>query len=326
MEAEAHGLHEHEDAPGRRSSRRAPVTRSAAGRTTCWSSIPSASCPACSNAPVRHGDKLHVVERFSLDPKTMKMTRSYTARGSRVSKGKYAGSDVVQVADAPTAKDTCKEQGFINYSKQVQKMNGTYDETSGTGGGTGTGRHGDDNAGRPVGEACRHPSRIALEAAAADARRTRYRGSAGLGLPGRRQRHDAEDRPRAGDHLQSEVGRTDPDVEPVSAAIDRRTRVISSCRRWSRRANSISNTNGPGTSLRRCAPASSSRSSTSSKTTVSCRACRTKKPPSSVRARLVPGSQGQLGPLGEGDRTLRTAGSDRSDHHHGRLCDGRDSC
>ena len=38
--------------------------------------------PGVLNAPVRHGDKLHVVERFSLDPKTMKLTRSLHRGGS----------------------------------------------------------------------------------------------------------------------------------------------------------------------------------------------------------------------------------------------------
>ncbi len=35
--------------------------------------------PGVLNAPVRHGDKLRVVERFTLDPQTMKLTRAYTA-------------------------------------------------------------------------------------------------------------------------------------------------------------------------------------------------------------------------------------------------------
>jgi hypothetical protein len=77
--------------------------------------------PGVLEAPVRHSEKLHVVERFALDPKTMKITRSYTAQDPDYLKGTYAGSDVVQVADASYAKDTCKEQGFTNYSEQVKK-------------------------------------------------------------------------------------------------------------------------------------------------------------------------------------------------------------
>jgi hypothetical protein len=74
--------------------------------------------PGVLNAPVRHGDKLHVVERFVLDPKTMELARSYVAEDPLYLKGQYSGSDVIQVADAPYAQDKCKEQGFIDYSKQ----------------------------------------------------------------------------------------------------------------------------------------------------------------------------------------------------------------
>jgi hypothetical protein len=77
--------------------------------------------PGVLNGPVRHGDKLHVVERFSLDPKTMKLTRSYVAEDPMYLKGQYTGSDVIQVADAPYAQDQCKEQGFIDYSKVAGK-------------------------------------------------------------------------------------------------------------------------------------------------------------------------------------------------------------
>src|SRR5260370_33967833 len=57
--------------------------------------------PGVLNAPVRHSDKLHIVERFILDPKTMKLTRSYAAEDPAYLKGQYTGSDVIQVADAP---------------------------------------------------------------------------------------------------------------------------------------------------------------------------------------------------------------------------------
>ena len=68
--------------------------------------------------PVRHSDKLHVVERFSLDPKTMRLTRQYEAEDPVYLKGKYTGQDVIQPADAPYAEDRCKEQQFVDYSKQ----------------------------------------------------------------------------------------------------------------------------------------------------------------------------------------------------------------
>jgi hypothetical protein len=75
--------------------------------------------PGVLTGSVRHSDKLHVVERFSLDPSTMKLTRAYVAEDPVYLKGQYTGQDVIQPADAPYAEDNCKEQGFINYSKQV---------------------------------------------------------------------------------------------------------------------------------------------------------------------------------------------------------------
>ncbi|HXH24464.1 MAG TPA: hypothetical protein VNI78_04380, partial [Vicinamibacterales bacterium] len=75
--------------------------------------------PGVLNAPVRHSDKLHVVERFTLDPDTMRLTRAYEAEDPVYLKGTYRGQDVVMPADAPFTEDNCKEQGFIDYSKQV---------------------------------------------------------------------------------------------------------------------------------------------------------------------------------------------------------------
>ena len=74
--------------------------------------------PGVLNAPVRHSDKLHVVERFTLDPTTMKLTRKYEAEDPIYLQGKYTGEDDIQPADASYTEDTCKEQGFIDYSKQ----------------------------------------------------------------------------------------------------------------------------------------------------------------------------------------------------------------
>ena len=43
--------------------------------------------PGVLNAPVRHSDKLHVVERFTLDPATMQLTRTYEAEGPGLPEG-----------------------------------------------------------------------------------------------------------------------------------------------------------------------------------------------------------------------------------------------
>jgi len=77
--------------------------------------------PGVITAPVRHSDKLHVVERFSLDPKTMALTRRYEADDPVYLKGKYSGSDTIYIADAPFSPERCQELGFIDYSKQQKK-------------------------------------------------------------------------------------------------------------------------------------------------------------------------------------------------------------
>jgi hypothetical protein len=76
--------------------------------------------PGVLSPPVMNSDKLHVVERFSLDPKTLILTRSYVADDPVYLKGQYSGSDTVQVADAPYVDDNCKELGYLDYSKQAQ--------------------------------------------------------------------------------------------------------------------------------------------------------------------------------------------------------------
>ena len=77
--------------------------------------------PGILNSPVHHGEMLHVVERFSLDPQTMELTRSYTAEDPMYLKGQYTGSDVIQPAGVPYAEDRCNEQGFIDYSQQGER-------------------------------------------------------------------------------------------------------------------------------------------------------------------------------------------------------------
>ncbi len=77
--------------------------------------------PGVLNAPVRHGDQLQVVERFTLDPAAMQLRRTYEARDSAYLKGAYTGQDAIQPADVAYAPDECKEQQFIDYSKQSQR-------------------------------------------------------------------------------------------------------------------------------------------------------------------------------------------------------------
>jgi len=50
---------------------------------------------------VPHSDRLHVVERFSLDPSTFALTREYFAEDPLYFEGRYIGMDVVYPSDLP---------------------------------------------------------------------------------------------------------------------------------------------------------------------------------------------------------------------------------
>jgi hypothetical protein len=76
--------------------------------------------PGVLNAPVRHSDQLRVIERFTLDPATFKLTRAYEATDPVYLQGTYKGSDVIEIADAPYTEDNCRELGLIDYSKEAQ--------------------------------------------------------------------------------------------------------------------------------------------------------------------------------------------------------------
>ena len=74
--------------------------------------------PGFLSTPVRNSDKLHVVERISLDTARMALNRAYVAEDPVYLKGRYTGSDTVFVADAPFNPGKCEELNFIDYSKQ----------------------------------------------------------------------------------------------------------------------------------------------------------------------------------------------------------------
>jgi hypothetical protein len=77
--------------------------------------------PGVLNGNTRHGEKLHVVERFTLDPKTWQLSRTWEAEDPDYLKGKATASNEAPLmpADAPYAKDECKEQKDLDYSKQT---------------------------------------------------------------------------------------------------------------------------------------------------------------------------------------------------------------
>ena len=70
---------------------------------------------------VMHTDKLHVVERFTLDPETLALKRDYVAEDPEYFTDQYVGSDIVLPADAPFADDQCKELTYVNYSEETEK-------------------------------------------------------------------------------------------------------------------------------------------------------------------------------------------------------------
>jgi hypothetical protein len=77
--------------------------------------------PGVLSPPILNSDQLHVVERFSLDPETLQLTRSCTAEDPVYFKGRFTGSDVIGVADLPYKPDPCKELGFLDYSRETKK-------------------------------------------------------------------------------------------------------------------------------------------------------------------------------------------------------------
>jgi hypothetical protein len=56
-----------------------------------------------------HSDKLHVVERFTLNPTTLELTRGIVADDPDYFADKYVDSDSVLPADAPFKVEACKE-------------------------------------------------------------------------------------------------------------------------------------------------------------------------------------------------------------------------
>ncbi len=72
--------------------------------------------PGVLNPPIMNSEQLHVVERFTLDPNAMTMTREYTATDPVYYTDQYTGSDTIGVADLPYAPDACSELTFVDFS------------------------------------------------------------------------------------------------------------------------------------------------------------------------------------------------------------------
>jgi hypothetical protein len=68
------------------------------------------------NPPIKNSERLHVVERFTLDPSAMTLTREYTATDPVYYTDQYTGNDTIGVADLPYAPDACSELTFVDFS------------------------------------------------------------------------------------------------------------------------------------------------------------------------------------------------------------------
>ncbi len=62
--------------------------------------------------PVRNSDQLHIVERYSLNPETLALTRNYVAEDPVYFSDRYIGSDTVLAADVPYVAHPCDELTF----------------------------------------------------------------------------------------------------------------------------------------------------------------------------------------------------------------------
>jgi hypothetical protein len=72
--------------------------------------------PGWLNPPIPNSDQLHVVERFTLDPNAMTITREYEATDPVNYTDTYTGRDTIAVADLPYAPDACSELTFVDFS------------------------------------------------------------------------------------------------------------------------------------------------------------------------------------------------------------------
>jgi hypothetical protein len=66
-----------------------------------------------SDGRVPHGEGLHVVERFTLDPETLTLSRTYTAEDAEYFVGEFRGADTVLPADLPYSGTTeCEDRTY----------------------------------------------------------------------------------------------------------------------------------------------------------------------------------------------------------------------
>jgi len=75
---------------------------------------------------VPHSDRLHVVERFTLDPAGPALRRTYVAEDPLYLQGAYTGSDVVYPADTPYMATTCDDRSYKSGASEGQASAATH--------------------------------------------------------------------------------------------------------------------------------------------------------------------------------------------------------
>jgi hypothetical protein len=76
--------------------------------------------PGLVSAPVKHGDKLHVVERYTLDTATWSLTRDYVAEDPDYFVSPYRGRDIVLLSEVPYEKHDCAELTYEFLDEQAR--------------------------------------------------------------------------------------------------------------------------------------------------------------------------------------------------------------
>lgn len=67
------------------------------------------TAPGVLSPPTRNSDKLHVVERFTLNAATLALKREYTVEDPVYLAAPYSGSDTVLLSDTPFERHPCEE-------------------------------------------------------------------------------------------------------------------------------------------------------------------------------------------------------------------------
>lgn len=77
---------------------------------------------------VPHSDRLHVVERFSLDPQTMALRRDYVAEDPLYFEGQYTGTDVVYLSELPYRGTTvCEDRTYDGQAVETPEARPWWD-------------------------------------------------------------------------------------------------------------------------------------------------------------------------------------------------------